>query len=309
MEGAPVIESQCWETKAGAWAIVVTAETQSSCDGEGACSGPVDVRWDVVHIDRVGDIARLPRQYVWGLFERTEFKKPVLSDLDGDGEEELVLPATRIVYAGANEGRVESDAGHVYHFGPAGLTEYAAATNLSFFDAEDVDGDGRIDLLTHEPFVGVTLEPHMPIEIGVTGPTLVRHARADGAFSMNDDVARSYARRACPAPPAAILAGAEWGNKAEFLRLACARLWGATDAELKARIAEECQAKIVEAGLLDADPSGEPSPFSNDLCPWGKSDIPTTEPSKRWHAVPFTFARSKAKIPPSSEASTDGSRD
>jgi hypothetical protein len=57
-----------------------------------------------------------------------------------------------------------------------------------------------------------------------SGPTFIAHALPNGAFSADDDEARAYAKRECPAPPAAIQS---------FRDVSCARLWGRSREELE----------------------------------------------------------------------------
>lgn len=133
-------------------------------------------------------------------------------DVDGDGRmeffvgaehraEEGVYGATRAIYA-LRDGQVqEVDVGLAF-----GRIQ----------GVDDVDHDGRVDVLSHGPYTGDE-DACSPFPVRVIGPLLVGHSLGGGRFNWEDDVARAFARRSCPRQPTALATPQD---------IACARLWG-----------------------------------------------------------------------------------
>jgi hypothetical protein len=191
-----------------------------------------------VHLDATGKRAEgLPHA-----FEATEWRsfrfETLLFDYDGDGEPELLLKVDTTVHSGTGVARLEVLTGT-----GGAVRPYPPAASFAATSWEDVDGDGRPDLL----FAG---EPPEDIE-EPTGDMntstfhdllLAAHSVDGGRFSASDGAAADFARSQCPAPPSTIVAMADGAvNEPESVKnVHCARLWGVPTADLKAQIARDC---------------------------------------------------------------------
>ena len=156
---------------------------------------------------------------------------PLLFDYDGDGEPEIFVHATEY------EKRPEaggSEWAYLYTFRDGAIVRYPPVANVDLSGTPvDVDHDGRPDLFTH---AGVFVQGGPPdgCEPQQYAARFLVHSLADGSFSITDGVAKAYARKRCPAPPAAI-DGLE--------DAACARLWASrpeTLASERRRVAASC---------------------------------------------------------------------
>jgi hypothetical protein len=144
-------------------------------------------------------------------------------DYDQRGEEEVIF---------ATRSSEEKCAGEKFYLDPLAIfalrdgkiVPYDARWHQRFDRLEDIDGDGRPDLIYRPYRTAEDLEAECPEahEGGahdpfVHGPEFAAHALPQGGFSTVDDKARDYARRACPQRPR----GAVGGDG-----VLCARLWG-----------------------------------------------------------------------------------
>jgi len=118
------------------------------------------------------------------------------------------------------------------------VVPYPPAAGLRLVGLVDQDQDGRPDPVVdpHDATVGSAFgwqEGHLPW-------TLLAHALPDGRFSLDDRVARSYARWLCPVAPDVpnMLDGdpACWAGAVH-----CANLWGAPAAAVARRLERACR--------------------------------------------------------------------
>jgi len=265
--GAPPVAAwrraaSCTPSRRGAWGLSIASV--SSSDGE------VRARWSLRHLRRLPDGSAREdppfapettsptsgvetdrgRQATGPNLEWSETRRmvplpPELFDFDGDGDAEIVV-VTHI------EDVSESGLSHVTRQGRVwsgheGIALYAAARDIVIEDVRDVDGDGRPDLLTRDPYVGsATITCGSGDPYPVLGPLLAAHALPGGAFSRGDSVAVDRARRECPTRPATALrpdpavAGAV-DLVASAHAIACARLWGARAEPIVAAVAAGCR--------------------------------------------------------------------
>ena len=149
------------------------------------------------------------------------------SDYDGDGVPELYVHTFE---EGVEGGHTEE--GALYTLTHGTVTKYAAAASLEDVGApRDVDGDGRLDLPTS---AGIRLVDRDTCEFpGEWKPAdFIAHSRQDGTFSIDDDVAKRFARGWCPSAPAVVATPKD---------ALCARLWVRTAADIaQARKAIAC---------------------------------------------------------------------
>lgn len=85
----------------------------------------------------------------------------------------------------------------------------------------DADADGRPDLLDDHYFTAPDPGGGLCGDAVVQGPPVLIHALAGGTFTRDDVVTRGYARARCPSKPAVL-----------HDDVPCARIWGATEAEV-----------------------------------------------------------------------------
>ena len=154
-----------------------------------------------------------------------------LGDYDGDGEDEIL----RMHDSLAREGEPEHEAS-VLTFKSGKLAPYAPASAIVIDRAEDVDGDGKLDLLTSAPYERVTsasaFGSHWPV---LSTSLFVAHALPDGTFSTTDSAAVAFTRRQCPSRPNIALDREHTAFANDDIvptQIVCARLWGAPEAEI-----------------------------------------------------------------------------
>ncbi len=141
----------------------------------------------------------------------TAVRSRLASDYDGDGIPELWMFSRT---DGAEGGH--SDKSGLYTaktdvtaFGPT-------STFADFGEPIDVDGDGILDLPTS---AGIYLGTEVSCEgkSDEDAAEFVAHAKRDGTFSLEDDVAKAFVKKKwCPAPPGAVKTARD---------ALCARLW------------------------------------------------------------------------------------
>jgi len=183
-----------------------------------------------------------PRQNLtWSAAKRSVPVTPTLFDFDGDGQPEavVIVETTETMESGRS---FTVRRGRIWSAGTDGIQPYAPARNFAIEDVRDVDGDGRPDLITHEPyaaFATVTCGSEDPYP--VSGPALLVHSLPDGSFSWSDLVAAEFARKDCPSLPKPVVVVSRAVKFAASARhVACARLWGARPIDLIAEIAKRC---------------------------------------------------------------------
>ncbi|HET7539471.1 MAG TPA: hypothetical protein VFK05_06345, partial [Polyangiaceae bacterium] len=123
---------------------------------------------------------------------------------------------------------------------------YPSARPIMVEEVRDVDGDHRLGLLTHAPYVALaTIKCGSEESYPVYGPMLLGHALADGTFSLADPQAKSFAKRECARPPSTFLvAERERPELVDFeisaRAIACGRLWDVPTPAIAAEIAARC---------------------------------------------------------------------
>ncbi|MFO0629063.1 MAG: VCBS repeat-containing protein [Polyangiales bacterium] len=220
---------RCERTTSGRWAIVLDT-LRADPSSEGRASG----RWAFVHVDGNGEHeVRVTRDAEWEDMVRPELTTFVLFDYDGDGEQELVWSVHTSVSEGADR-----HVGGVMTFQHGAITALDGTADFAPYATEDVDQDGRPDLIGHAPYDDEGDDSPSGFTYNLHGPRLVLHALANGAFSANDAVAKQYARRACPARVNAVFPTRGDVEGGPFV--ACARMWGVTVAQTRAAITRQC---------------------------------------------------------------------
>ena len=160
-------------------------------------------------------------------------------DWSGDGVPELTFPASNDYTFPEVEIWMAAD----HRVAP-----YPPAGGMHARVVRDVDGDGRPDLLYTAPYSG-ELEIYESVDVTRFfapedgGFWLVAHSLADGTFSRDDEVARTWAKRACPDGALDERRGASAPEDAlsDATAIRCARLWGVSQAVVERSIARRCK--------------------------------------------------------------------
>jgi hypothetical protein len=169
-------------------------------------------------------------------------------DLDGDGREELFVWIGRAEYEATPRGEVlvlTARDGAVAPFAPAQV-------GVPIDEVEDVDGDGRPDLVSCTPYCGVSPWGASPVPAG--GPRNVFRSLPGGAFSSTDPLVLARLRAACPARPERFLPQrpGETGYEEALTAVSCARMWGvATDEIVRAIRAEHAAGTCTDEGWAE----------------------------------------------------------
>lgn len=225
---------RCLETPRGAWVIgLASAQWVAQPEQQPFVRG----RWAVAHVLRDGAAAQGPgHDDEWITHSRAELATAALFDYDGDGEPELVLA----VHTNAHES-ADGWSGEVLTFRDGAIAPYAPAAEIKPEQARDVDGDGRLDLLTRAPYEGNGDDSPSDFTYLMQGPLLLAHSLPDGTFSRDDEVAKRVAREACPARVAAVFPRSAPGStELAPVAVVCARLWGLAPAAVTRAVTTRC---------------------------------------------------------------------
>lgn len=183
--------ARCAMTPGGAWAIELrelhVVETDA---GTPSCVGT----WQLVFSYGDGTETRIApgeEAYPW-LQDLASASVPgalIASDLDGDGAPEALVRVHRADTTASDSNWFvwTTHGGNVVSFSPV--------ADIAIIDVEDVDHDGRLDLITSGPYVARIDDTP---EGEITGPALLAHTIGDGTFAFDDALARTFARRRCP---------------------------------------------------------------------------------------------------------------
>ncbi len=151
-------------------------------------------------------------------------------DWDGDGETEVFV-TTRI---GSTDAEEQSE-GSILAWQGGKIAPFPAAADLPIDAVEDIDADGRPDLIlrTWKTRIADVGRP------GTSPATSIRtaaHSLPDGTFSKKDAAAVAYVQKQCPTPPK--LEGLAGGTLTDGDVIACALFWAVPVAKLDPLIAK-----------------------------------------------------------------------
>jgi len=187
--------------------------------GEEPCKTGWLVR--LVHIDVNGNesavvpgISQTLRAHTYNTSIDTRLSDVTFFDWDGDGEDEVFVRGTR----GTND-RPDEERAQLWTFqstdGGSRIAPYPPAASFTLIGIQDIDGDGRPDLMISLFGTGKDSPP--------TSKRFAAHSLKDGTFSMHDAAAVAWAEKQCPSDPT--LDFSEWGATAAD-ELVCAAVWG-----------------------------------------------------------------------------------
>ena len=240
IEGNVKLDEACYPTPAGAWGLRLLSWETKVDEGEAAGSG----RLEVVHFVAAAEAswpmatARTPAgmpisMKMWNHW--TELETPRLVDIDGDGEPELFFTLRNKEH----EGPLSREA--MLLTVRAGTVQPYPGLPAGVEDMDDVDHDGHMDFIYY-PYEQMRESPCSGFGFTWRGPALLAHGLAGGTFSLDDDVAVGFARRACPAAPVAgVTTGVSPEHDDATPPEVCARLWGKSVAEAMAVLRAQCR--------------------------------------------------------------------
>jgi hypothetical protein len=234
-EGEIDFAKACFPVRGGAWALRLLEWQTDPSGWEGEMSG----RYELVYA-RDGlspQIVALPKGYD-GLHQgisNAAIATPTFFDFDGDGEPEIFLHRHTHEHEGPSD-----DEGLLLTFRDGQVRPYPGLP-AKYDRLEDVDGDGRHDLVYY-PYAEEREAPCSGFGYTWLGPAFVAHSLPGGAFAIDDDVARGFARRACPARPKPAAPRDDDEGATEAPAELCARIRGASRAESIAVLKRQCKA-------------------------------------------------------------------
>lgn len=246
---------RCVETPHGAWGLTIGALT--------ATSDAIGGHWSIVYVDAaggrvsvspdtslsVGGVGQEPatqtQNLEWSGTTRIVPAAPVLFDFDGDGNPEaVVVVRTDMIQESGISFHILR--GRIWAVREGAVALYGPAREFIAEEIHDVDGDGRPDIFTHEPYAdATTIQCGSEDVYPVYGPKLLAHSLVEGSFSRTDATAVSFAKRECAnLPRPAIVDERDRPEIVDFARsarnIACARLWGAEEGTLVSEITTRC---------------------------------------------------------------------
>jgi hypothetical protein len=235
--------AECKASGRGAWGLVVERVSPMPWDG---WSG-IRALLSLVYFDATGARSRVTpfestpdgglstkdENFYYSHVDGAEVKSLATFDYDADGDAEVAL----VLSGKYHEGETWAW-GRLYSAKDGAVRPYTPAASIPFSSVVDEDADGRPDLLGGEPYDDVFENCCSGFSSQLEGPPLLAHALPDGTFSRTDALAITVAKRACPAPPSALVAGGAkgWDVGPVHRAVACARLWGVDGTKILASI-------------------------------------------------------------------------
>lgn len=210
----------CVDTANGAWRIEMPSSFADVSNRTDA-SNAIEMRYEIAHVSRDGKRATFvpTGDRLTGYGIRLP-QKPIVFDFDGDGEPELYIE----VREEGSEGHRQTESLFVT-FSKARIAAYAPARAIPFETVEDVDKDGRPDLLILAGYTESLEGCYSGFPYDHAQPKFMARSLPDGTFSATDPTSKEHAKTWCPAAPVAIRSSYD---------AICARLWAKTRGEIAA---------------------------------------------------------------------------
>jgi hypothetical protein len=159
----------------------------------------------------------------------------VVGNVDGDGDPEVFIAGS------VHEEGPDSGWGELLTFKDGTIRRYETPKDMDVGGAEDVDHDGRLDVLTPGSYSGVEAWSAIGASYPAVGSVFVAHTLPDGGFSMNDAVAKTRLLQTCPKKSPIALDPSEWVEPIEATRqILCARAWGSSEADVVKQLSTRC---------------------------------------------------------------------
>ena len=169
-------------------------------------------------------------------------------DYDGDGEDEFIAYGLDQTKEGIKE-----LLSWVLTLKGGAIQPYAPANNFPIARVEDVDHDGRPDLVGYGPYrtrvpARCNGEPAIAF-----GPSLMLHSIKDGTFAIGDETAIKFVKQSCHTQTFEIARDEEKkvDDEQTFENVACARMWGVAEGTISATISNQCRPVSGEAACKE----------------------------------------------------------
>jgi len=181
--------------------------------------------------------------------DRVSFDTQSDFDFDGDGEEEFIV----IAHDETKDGPRDPMA-YIVQFSGGAAQIYPPSKDLPIFRVEDVDRDGRPDFISYGPYRARVPARCNGAPAQVVGPPMLVHSLPNGTFSMTDARAIEFAKQHCDKPGFTVARDDEKrvDDDQTFVNIACARLWGMSEAQAVSAVASSCTAIRGEAGCKES---------------------------------------------------------
>jgi hypothetical protein len=169
-------------------------------------------------------------------------------DFDGDGEDEFIA----IAHDQTKDGPRDPLA-YIIEVKNGTAQIYPPSKDLPIFRVEDVDRDGRPDFVSYGPYRARVPARCNGAPSQVVGPAMLVHSLPNGTFSMTDEKAIAFAKQHCEKPGFSVARDDEKrvDDDQTFVNIACARLWGMTEAQAVSAVAQNCNAIRGEASCKE----------------------------------------------------------
>jgi len=220
-------------SKGGAW-ILVTRESKVDPDPDFENGGPsVSLTVDLYFVADDGHSVRYPQPFSASGEELGSATIAIEStfDWDDDGFTEVAIVEIQ------DRPDFHTRRISLYRKKDGAVAPWVPVPGLVEARIEDVDGDGRPDILDDGAFVQDIAAPIFEFSPGYAK---LYHALPQGRFASDDATCRAYYQKECPAPVTlADLANIDAEDTSEALRRAmCAGMYGVDPAALVARLDE-----------------------------------------------------------------------
>lgn len=182
-------------------------------------------------------------------------------DYDGDDDPEILLAGDA-----ADEGPDRS-VSEAWTFKGGAIVPYAPLASFADFAVEDVDNDGRPDLLTRGPYEQVEAASALGSSYPAAPAIFAYHSLSNGSFSVTDAEARAYAKSECPKrePLRLVTETFPYFDDGVARNVVCAKLWGTSAGEVTRAWDAAC--KGWEAGGLSGTECEEWPKALGDVAP------------------------------------------
>jgi hypothetical protein len=210
--------------KGGAWGFALR-DTKSEANGITAVMAAVYVdasgKKSELRLKGAGRLAE--RSFGANDLDRVSVAAEQGFDFDGDGEDELIAYGTNQTKEGP-----KLPLAWVLTVKDGVVQPYAPAAGIVFHRVEDVDHDGRPDLVTYGSYRASFPDRCSGEHSAIVGPALLAHSLKDGTFSMSDERAIAFAKQSCEKPGFEIARDDEKhvDDEQTAEAIVCARLWG-----------------------------------------------------------------------------------
>jgi len=192
-------------------------------------------------------------------------------DFDGDGEDEFIA----IAHDQTKDGPRDPLA-FIVEVKNGTAQIYPPSKDLPIFRVEDVDRDGRPDFVSYGPYRARPPARCNGAPSQVVGPAMLVHSLPDGKFSMTDEKAIAFAKQHCEKPGFTVARDDEKhvDDDQTFVNIACARLWGMSEAQAVSSVQSSCTAIRGEAGCKDTSLTA--CVYPAEMTAWARAKPPLT---------------------------------